>query len=138
MLEGKNRLVKSFLSLRNSIEYNGIPDDGKVVFHAHEKTMPGHEQKYDVPESSELAAFIFCEQHGKLDIVLRRRIEYEANGFEKLQVINFGNRMYDPLAYPLLFPYGKERWSMLRPKNFFSFFLPFYPLFLVAFLSLDI
>ena len=111
MFEEKNRVAKSFLSLRNLIENNGIPDDGKLVFHVHEKTMPGHERKYNCFESSEVAALIFGEQHGKLEIVLRRRSEYDANGFEKLELINFVNRMYDLLAYPLLFPYGKDRWN---------------------------
>lgn len=33
-------------------------------------------------------AAVVGEQHGKLDVVLRRRREFEANGFERLQFIN--------------------------------------------------
>ena len=118
MLEEKKRLVKSFLLLRNLIENNGIPDDVNLVIHAHGKTMPGHEWKENVPEPSEVAALIVGEQHGKLDIVLRRRSEYEENEFEKLEFVNLGHRMYDPLVYRLLFPYGKDGWhSPLEYKD---------------------
>ena len=50
------------------------------------------------------------EQHGKLYIVLRRQSEFDVNGFEKLMLINLGHRMHEPLAYLLLFPYGKDGW----------------------------
>ncbi len=40
MLEQSNKLVKSFLSLRDLIRNNGIPDDVKLVIHAHEKKCP--------------------------------------------------------------------------------------------------
>ena len=41
MLEEKKNLVMSFLFLRNLILINAVPDDVKLVIHAHEKTMPG-------------------------------------------------------------------------------------------------
>ena len=89
------------------------PNDVKLLIHAHEKAMPGHVRKYNVHEASEMADLIVGEQHGKLDIVLRRRSEYDANGFGKLDFINLGHRMYDPLPYPLLFPYGKDGWHIM-------------------------
>ena len=102
--------MKSFLSSRNLIQINGIPDDLKLVIHAHKKTLPGHVRKYNVPEASEVAALVVGEQHGKLDIILRRRSEFDVDGYEKLDFINLGIRMYDPLAYPLLFPHGNDGW----------------------------
>ena len=54
-----------------------------------------------------MAASVVGEQHGKLDIVLKPRIEFDANRFEKLELINLRHRMYDPLAYPLLSTRGK-------------------------------
>ena len=110
MLEEKDNLVKSFLSLRNLIQINGIPDDVKLVIHAHQKTMPGHIRKCNVPEASEVAALVLGQQHGKLDIILRRRSEFDVDGYEKLDFINLGNRMHDPLAFPLIFPRGNDGW----------------------------
>ena len=109
MLEEKNNLVKSFLSLRNLIQINGIPDDVKLVIHTHQKTMPGHIRRSNVPEAREVAALVVGEQHEKLHIILRRRNEFVVDGYEKLDFINLGNRMYDPLAYPLLLPHEMMR-----------------------------
>ena len=117
MLEQNNNLVKLFLSLRDLMQKNGIPDDVKLVIHAHEKATPKHIRKYNAPEASEVAALIIGEQYEKIDNVLRRRCEYDANGFEKLDFINLGHRMYDPLAYPLLFPYGKDGWHIMLKHN---------------------
>ena len=110
MLHVSNNLVRTFVSLRDLIQAGCIPEDVKLVIHAHERTNPGHERKYNIPEASEVAALIVGEQYGALDIVLRRRGEVNMNGFEKLDVIRLGNRMYDPLCYPLLFPYGNDGW----------------------------
>ena len=107
MLE-ENNLVKSFVSLRNIIQRSGLPDDVKLVINAHENTIPGHVRKYNVPEASEVESLVIGEQHGKLEIVLKRRCEFDENGFEKLELINLGHRMYDPLAYSLLFPHEKK------------------------------
>ena len=93
MLEKNNNLVKSFVSLRNIIQRSGLPDDVKLVIHAYEKTIPWHVRKHSVPEASELAALVVGEQHGKMDIVLKRRSEFDENGFEKLELINLGHRM---------------------------------------------
>ena len=82
-LEEKNNLAKLSISLRNIIQCNGLPDDLKLVIYAHEKTIPGHVRKYNVPEASEVAALVVGEQHGKLDIVLKR-----CSRFEKLELIN--------------------------------------------------
>ena len=108
MLEQNNTLVKSFLSLRDLMQKNGIPDDVKLVIHTHEEAKPGNVQNYNVPEAREVAALNVGEQLGKLDIVLKRRSEYDVNGFEKLDFIKLGHRMCDPLAFPLLFPHGKK------------------------------
>ena len=82
MLESNKRLVRSFISLRDLMNRNGIRTDVKLVNHAYSKAQPGHERKYNTPEASEVAALIVGEQHGKLDIVLRRRGQLQKDGGE--------------------------------------------------------
>ena len=72
------------------------------------KNIPGHVRKYNVPEASEVAALIVGELPGKLNIVLKRSSEYDANRFEKQDFIKLGYPMYNPLADLLLFPYRKK------------------------------
>ena len=117
MLHAENKLVQTFVSLRDLIKTNNIPDDVRLVIHAHERTKPGHERKYNVPEASEVAALIVGEQHGALDIVLRRHGSVNANGLEKLDIIRMGHRMFDPLSYPLLFPFGEDGWHSKLMHN---------------------
>ena len=59
-----------------------------MVIHAHSKTQPGHERKYNIPKASGVAALAVGEQHGKLDIILRRIGQLQKNGGEdQLKVI---------------------------------------------------
>ena len=64
-----------------------------------------------------MAALVVVEQHGKLDIVLRSQSKFDANGFEKLEFINSGHRMYDTLAYFFIFPYGNDEWHCALEYN---------------------
>ncbi len=75
------------------MDSNKIPEDVKLVIHAHERTNPGHERKYNIPEASEVAALISGEQYGTLDMVQCLKGCVNANGFEKLNFIRLGIRM---------------------------------------------
>ena len=110
MLHETNNLLRTFVTLKDLMDRNKIPEDVKLVIHAHERTNPGHERKYNIPEACEVADLIAGEQYGALDIVLRRRGCVNTNRFEKLEVIRLGNRMYDPLYYSLLFLYANDGW----------------------------
>ena len=68
------------------------------MIYAHEKTAPVHVRKYNVPEASEVAALFVPEEHRKIEIFLRCRSEFDANGSEKLELINLGHRLYNHLT----------------------------------------
>ena len=76
----------------------------KLVIHVHEKPMPEHVRKCNLPEASEVAALVVGEQHRKIDIFLRTRSESDVNGYEKSDFINLRNRMHDPPCLPVTFP----------------------------------
>ena len=103
MLEERNNLVKSFLTLRDLIGSRRVPEELELRLHAHERIRPGHERKYNIPELCEVADLIVGEQHGPLDIVLRRKAQLASNDEEKLDMISVGNCLRDPLCYPLIF-----------------------------------
>ena len=88
---------------------NRIPEDVPLVIHAHEKTKPRHERKYNLLESSEVA-LVVGEQLSALDIVFRERGCLNAEGFEKMDSTRLGNRTYKPLCYPLPFPSSEDGW----------------------------
>ena len=136
MLEQNNNLVKSFLSLRDLTQKNGIPDDAKLVIRAHEKTFPGHVRKYNVAEASEVAALIVSEQHGKINILLRRSSEYDTNVFEKLGFTGLGHLIMTLLLVCCYFRIGitggmlcssptisEEIYKNVSPMEFYSWLL---------------
>ncbi len=62
MLHENNKLVQKFVSLRDLMNSNQIPENVELVIHARERTKPDHERKYNVSEASEVAAIIIGEQ----------------------------------------------------------------------------
>ena len=110
MLHERNKLLQTFISLRDLMKANQIPEEAQIMIHAHEKTKPGHERKYNVLEASEVAALIVGEQYGALDIVLRSGGSLNDSGFEKMDITRIGSRIFYPLSYPLLFPDSNEGW----------------------------
>ena len=52
MLHKSNKLVWTFLSLRDLVHWNRIPQDVKIEIHAQERKNSGHKRKYNVPEAS--------------------------------------------------------------------------------------
>ncbi len=57
-LNETNNLVRTFVTLKDLMDSNKIAEDVKLVIHAHERTNPGHERKYTIPEASEVAPLI--------------------------------------------------------------------------------
>ena len=80
----------------------------QLVIHPHLEVMSAHRRIYNVSNASEVAALIFGDVLGKLDIVLRFHGTLIKKGREKLPLTHLVNRMYDRLAYPLL--------SLTEPK----------------------
>ncbi len=111
MLHEDNKLFRTFIALSHLIQRDCIPETVQLVIHAHERTKPGHERKFNVPEASEVAALVFGEKYGALGIVLSLKRILNENGCEKMDRIRLGNRIYDLLCYPLLFPYGNDGWQ---------------------------
>ena len=110
MLHKRNSLVQAFLSLRDLMNASSIPEHVLLVIHAHERTNPGHEWKYNLFVLSEISDFIVIEKFGLLGIVLWRKGCANADVFEKMDGIRLGNRMYDPLYYLLLFSSVEDGW----------------------------
>ena len=69
-------------------------------------------RRYNRPESSEVAILIPRPEKGMIgtrDIVVSAR-GTAGNGSEHLRKISCDHRSYDPLAYVLLFPDGRDGW----------------------------
>ena len=127
MLQAQNSYVRSFHFAREMLSRNS--ESLKVVIDADKRPTGEHERRYNAPQTNEVAVLMLDEKHGNRDIVLKHR----EGG---LQRIAETHRSYDPLQYPLLFPRGKDGWSIellttkgkkLTPMKFYAFLMMFRP-----------
>ena len=108
-----NSYIQSFQQLREWAQSNNGPAEYRMVIHADRRPTTGHARRYNRPESSEVAALIPGPENGMVgnrDIVVSAR-GTAVNDSERLRTISWDHRSYDPLAYVLLFPDGRDGWN---------------------------
>ncbi|XP_063929859.1 uncharacterized protein LOC135142123 [Zophobas morio] len=96
-LHDHNTYIQSF---KYNLENRPI-SDLKLIIHADVKPPNDHRGRYNMPIVDEVAVLLIDEDTGPRDIVLNAR-----DG--QLQRVSELHRSYDPLQYPLLFPYGND------------------------------
>nr|XP_026491794.1 uncharacterized protein LOC113397591 [Vanessa tameamea] len=105
-LHDHNTYIQSF---KYNLE-NRPPNDFKLIIHADVKPPNEHRGRYNAPIEDEVAVLLIDEDKGPRDIVLIAR-----NG--KLQRVSEIHRSYDPLQYPLLFPFGNDGYCINIPQQ---------------------
>ena len=111
-LQSVNSYIQSFQQLREWAQSNNGPAEYRMVIHADRRPTTEHARRYNRPESSEVAALIPGPDNGMVgnrDVVVSAR-GTAVNGSERLRTISWDHRSYDPLAYVLLFPDGRDGW----------------------------
>lgn len=105
-LEQNNKYVQQFLTTHEYIQTEGEGiEDLRVVIHEDKKPLKEHQRRYNAPTSDEVAILMPNDPTCTRDIVIHLR-----EG--PLQRISELHRSYDPLQYPLLFPYGTDGYSL--------------------------
>ena len=115
MLHEVNPYVKTFKCMHELFSSPAAVEKYNLVIHADKKPAKEHTRRYNAPPSSEVAALIVGTEDELIkntDVILRHRAVLNENGFEKLNRIAISHRSYDPLAYPILFPDGKDGWKL--------------------------
>ena len=115
MLHEVNPYIKTFTCMHELCMKSDIVETYNLVIHANKKPEKEHTRRYNAPDASEVAAIIVGSEDeliGRTDVVLRYRAKLNENGFEKLSRIAISHRSYDALAYPILFPDGKDGWVL--------------------------
>ncbi|HIG60317.1 MAG TPA: hypothetical protein EYQ22_05460 [Gammaproteobacteria bacterium] len=105
ILHASNKYVKSF---KTALElYNAHPEpECRAVISAEHRPAGAHQGRYNVPSNSEIAVLMPSEMpNSNRDIVLHKRND-------SLQRVKETNKAYDPLQYPLFFPYGTDGWDI--------------------------
>ncbi|GBP66856.1 ATP-dependent DNA helicase pif1 [Eumeta japonica] len=105
-LHDHNTYIQSF---KYNLE-NRPPNDLKLIIHADVKPPNEHRGRYNAPVVDEVAVLMIDEDKGPRDIVLTAR-----DG--RLQRVSEIHRSYDPLQYPLLFPFGNDGYCINIPQQ---------------------
>ena len=113
VLQSVNSYIQSFQQLREWAQSSNGPAEYRMVIHAHRRPTIEHARRYNRPESSEVIALIPGPENG---IVGNREIVVSArgtavNGSKRLRKLSWDHRLYDPLAYMLFSPDGRDGWN---------------------------
>ena len=86
-------------------------DSYAIVISEDARPIGEHERRFNAPLSShDVAILMPNDPVGKRDIVLHTRIN------ECMRISEL-HKAYDPLQYPLLFPFGTDGWSLKFTKG---------------------
>ena len=101
MLHGNNSYVNSF---RTAFEQN-IPSNYSLVIHDEQRNPNIHAGRLNAPRSDEVAVVMSTNFDCRRQIVLHPRNTGTSSAFSNICETH---RSYDPLQYPLLFPFGQD------------------------------
>ena len=108
VLRDHNTYLQSFLTVQERIDAGDIPEDIKVVLHADKRPPGEHARTYNLPTSTEVAILLpsdLAEAETTRVVMCDYRATADSRG---LRSFSDSHRSYDPLCYPLLFPFGTD------------------------------
>lgn len=119
ILRRNNSYLQSFFSIDEFIRMENLnPEEIRIELHETTKPPIGeHRGRYNLPSAPEVSALMpeFIA-NSKRNIVCNFRSTIN-NDTSNLAFFTECHRSYDPLAYPLLFPYGNDGWHLLLRSN---------------------
>ena len=99
-----NHLVRSLKTAKENIEET-VAENRKIVISEDKRPVGQHPRRYNAQNAPEVAILMENEPTNDRDIVIRLR-----NG--SLQRISELHPSYDPMQYPIAFPYGTDGYSI--------------------------
>ena len=112
LLDCGNTYLQSFLSVQEYVETLPYPPPNfNISIHADVRPGGDHRGRYNLPGCSEISVLMpeEVERKCKRRIVLSYREDPDE---QNLRILDDTHRSYDPLQYPLLFPYGTDGWDI--------------------------
>ena len=111
LLHEDNRYVEMFKLAKEIFEEEDTPTNVKIVINETKRPSGEHSRRYNRPLSDDVAVLMPNDATSNRDIVLH----YRDGGLRRISELHRG---YDPLQYPLLFPYGTDGWRVnLKLQN---------------------
>ena len=105
LLIDENCYVEVFKLVKEIFELQDSPTNIKIVINENRRPSGEHSRGYNSLVSDEIAVLIPNDNISNRDVVLH----YKDGGLWHISELH---RSYDPLQYPLLFPYGTDGWHV--------------------------
>ena len=109
LLHQHNSYVKDFKSALRNVPSNQFAKGFKIKITAECNPVGQHKGCFNVPLTNEESVLLDGNHFGNRDIILHSRGGH-------LKRINELHRSYDPLQYPLMFPFGDDGYSIDIPQ----------------------
>ncbi|RDD35816.1 hypothetical protein TrispH2_012128, partial [Trichoplax sp. H2] len=110
MLENaSNTYLLSYLTLQELMDAGEIPEDIHIGINADRRPPTEHARRFSLPTSTEIAVLLPTESYASHDertFVCSFRAQQDSR--INLQFLKDTHRSYDPLCYPVLFPFGTD------------------------------
>ena len=105
LLHKDNHYVEMFKVAKEVFEEEDTPTDVKIVINEAKRPSGEHSRRYNRPLSDDIAVLMPNDATSNRDTLLL----YRDGGLQHISELHRG---YDPLQYPLLFPYGTDVWHI--------------------------
>ena len=124
-LRAVNRYVRSFLTAReicktHCTETGLRPEDLRLQLHETQNPS-GHVGTYSLPTVDEVAILLPTDTPENAHRSIIMNVRDPQNGPSQLQIVQDYHRSWDPLMYPLFFPFGTSGWhsdlTSLQPDD---------------------
>ena len=109
-MNSPNNYIDSFLSADEIIQnMSQTPTEIRISIHADVRPSNEHIRRYNLPTSSEISILMpeDVAENENREVICSYR-----DGVNHVKKINDTHRSYDPLAYPLFFPYGTDGYHL--------------------------
>ena len=111
ILSDNNHYVRILKTAKEVFEQHSNPQSIKVVINEERRPPGEHARRYNNPLSDDIGILMPNDNTHNRDIVLH----YRNSTLVRISELHRG---YDPLQYPLIFPYGTDGWHInLRLQN---------------------
>ena len=112
-----NSYLQSFMDIHQIVESGQLPKEIFITIHADKKPERDHARRYNLPTSNEVAILLPNHNTPAQNRTIVCALQVQENGNRGLQSFSDTHRSYDPLSYPLLFPYGTDGYHLNIPHQ---------------------
>ena len=112
LMNSNNPYINDYITVKEFIDKHPHPiPEYSISMHADHRPEHSHARNYNLPSTSEVSILLPADikQTTSREVVCNLRGKTEENN---IRILDHTHRSYDPMAYPLMFPSGRDGWNI--------------------------